>query len=263
MEENQINQNQPEFNQNSNQLPQKKSKVGLYIALIIVLIVGISFAAYYFVSNRINEKNAAEYEAMTEERQNAINSIFSVSQYDAIPENYRVYIYNFLEYNNFLDGTYFLTKIADRAKGVYAFGDFTSDDNDEDDIAVLFEQNDYRSSKLVIFNHKGEGLFIKDYENELPTINSFKVGSKIYMNEIKLVPAPCDGLIIKTEYNKYAIVYDKATKKFNSYYQYTEQEIKGMEEESQYYEEEGEPEVEIEDTNTPSILNDNVITSDN
>ena len=244
MEENQINQTPPEFQQNSNYPPKKKSKVGLYITLILIFLLAISFGTYYFVSTKIKERNAAEYESMTEERKNAINSIFSVSQYDDIPENYRTYIYNFLEYNNFLDGTFFLTKIADRAKGVYAFGDFTSDDNDEDDIAVLFEQNDYKSSKLVIFNHKGEGLYINDYNSELPVINSFKVGSKIYMNDTKLVPSPCDGLIIKTEYSKYALVYDKATKKFNSYYQYTEQDIKGIEEEAMYNE--GEPEIEEE-----------------
>ncbi|KAF5299745.1 hypothetical protein FQR65_LT19466 [Abscondita terminalis] len=65
-----------------------------------------------------------------------------------------------------------------------------SDDDNEDDMAVLFEKNDYKSSSLVIFNHKGEGLLIKDYENELPVINSFKAGSRIYMDEAKLVPAP-------------------------------------------------------------------------
>lgn len=250
--------------QNSNNQPliiKKKSKVGLYIFIAVVAIISLSFGGYLFLKNKINEKNVANELAHSQERLNAINGVFSVSQYDAIPENYRDHIYRFLEYNNFLDGTYFLTKIADRAKEVYAFGDFTSDDNDEDDIAVLFEQNDYKSSKLVIFNHKGEGLYINDYQNELPVINSFKVGSKIYMNEAKLVPAPCDGLIIKTDYNKYALVYDKNAKKFNSYYQYTEEEIKTMEADAVYYEEEGAQE-EAFYNQEASLINDNVISTE-
>lgn len=256
-----INELNKQNNNNQPPIIKKKSKVGLYIFIAVVAIISLSFGGYLFLKNKINETNAANELAHSEERTAAINNVFSVSQYDAIPENYREHIYRFLEYNNFLDGTYFLTKIADRAKGVYAFGDFTSDDNDEDDIAVLFEQNDYKSSKLVIFNHKGEGLYINDYTNELPIINAFKVGSKIYMNETKLVPAPCDGLIIQTDFNKYAIVYDKKTKKFNSYYQYTEEEINTMNTDATYYEEEGAEEEAFYEEEA-SIINDNVISTE-
>lgn len=232
----------------------EKSRKGMFIAIALIAIVLLGISGYFFWQQKTNDENAAESAMNDEERRNAINSIFSVAQYDAIPDNYREFIYNFLEYNNFLDGTYFLTKISDRARSVYAFGDFTSDDNDEDDLAVLFEYNDYKSSKLVIFNHKGEGLYINDYENELPVISSFKVGSKIYMNETKLVPAPCDGLIIKTDHNKYAIVYDKKAKKFYSYYQYSDEEIKSMNEEENYDEEYDEP-VEEAAAQPTSIIN--------
>lgn len=244
------NLSQPEasITQPYNQQP-KKSKTWLYILVVFLGIILLCVGAYFFFDYKIKEKNLQENEQYNEERANAINNVFSVAQYDNIPQNYREFIYNFLEYNNFLDGTYFLTKISDRAKSVYAFGDFTSDDNDEDDLAVLFENNDYKSSKLVIFNHKGEGLYINDYNNELPVINAFKVGSKIYMNDTKLVPAPCGGIIVKTDYNKYALVYDKKAKKFNSYYQYSDEEIKSMNEEGSYYEEEGDPGAEpIDDT---------------
>lgn len=217
--------------------PNKKSKKWLYILLgvlsILVLIFGIIFYLGY-KKYQENNQNELEY---SQERLDAITGIFSVAEYDNIPQNYREHIYNFLEYNNYLDGTYFLTKIADRAKSVFAFGDFTDDDNDEDDLAVLFEKNDYTSSMLVIFNHKGEGLFIKHFENELPTINSFKVGSKIYEEEAKLTPASSGGLIIKTDYRKEALVYNKKTKKFNTHYQYTEEDIKSMNEPDTYYDE--------------------------
>ena len=233
----------PPSSEQANGNPQK-SRTGMFITIALIAVVLLGISGYFFWQQKTIDENAAESAINDEEHRNAVNSIFSVSQYDAIPENYREFIYNFLEYNKFLDGTYFLTKISDRARSVYAFGDFTSDDNDENDLAVLFEYNDYKSSKLVIFNHKGEGLYINDYDNELPVINSFKVGSKIYMNEAKLVPAPCDGLIVKTDHSKYAIVYDKKTKKFNSYYQYSEDEIKSMNEEENYEEEYGEPEEE-------------------
>ena len=244
--ETQLDNNQP--------IKEKKSKKGLYISLILIVIISICVGGYIYVNNKQNE-------LPEEEAYDVVESVFSVSEYDDIPTNYKTFIYNFLDYNKYLDGTYFLTKIADRAKSVYAFGDFTSDDNDEDDLAVLFENNDYQSSMLVIFNHKGEGLFIKHYENELPVINSFKVGSKIFMNDTKLVPAPCDGLIVKTDYSKYAIVYDKKTKKFNSYYQYSAEELKEIENERTYYEEEtDEP---IDDTPEEVIISTNNTESSN
>ena len=226
------------FQESKSDIKPKKSKKTLIIISIIIVVLGLIAGGIYYLNYKSRMDNLEANEQYSEERANSINAIFSVSQYNNIPENYREHIYNFLEYNNYLDGTYFLTKIADRAKSVYAFGDFTSDDNEEDDLAVLFENNDYKSSMLVIFNHKGEGLFIKQYENELPMINSFKVGSKIYMDDTKLVPAPCDGLIVKSDYSKYAIVYDKKTKKFNSYYQYSNDEIKSMNEPEEYYDEE-------------------------
>ena len=78
------------------------------------------------------------------------------------------------------------------------------------------------------------------------------------MNEAKLVPAPCDGLIVKTDHSKYAIVYDKKTKKFNSYYQYSEEEIKSMNEEENYEGEYSEPEEEpaAEPTSIINSLNE-------
>lgn len=226
----------------------KKSKKGLYITLALVAILLISAGVYWKLTTTTEEELPAETTTP------AYDQLFSTAEYDQIPDHYKQFIYDFMEYNGYLDGTYFLTKIPDRAKSVYAFGDFTDDDNDEDDLAVLFENNDYQSSMLVIFNHKGEGLFIKQYTGELPTINSFKVGSKIYENEAKLTPASCGGLIVKTDYRKDAIVYDKKAKKFNIHYQYTEEEIKSMNEPEEYYDE-GYEEENTEAVPEPSIIN--------
>jgi len=213
----------------------KTKKTTILIISIVAGVLIIGSAIAYFVYKKAQDYKNQQIELTAEERQAAIENLFSVPEYNAIPEKYKEYIFHFLEYNGYLDGTYFLTKISDRAKNVFAFGDFTSDDNDEDDMAIILENSDFKSSRLVIFNHKGELLFVEDYENELPTINSYKVGSKIYMDELKLVPSPTDGLIVKNQYNKKAVVYDKKNKKFNTYYQYTKEEIEAMENESDYY----------------------------
>jgi hypothetical protein len=226
----------------------KKSRKGLYIVLVIL---GVLFAGGYLLNELLLRKDIMKVES----REQAISNIFAVSEYDDIPEQNRGYIYDFLEYNEFLDGTYFLTKIPDRAKLVYAFGDFTNDGNGIDDMAVLFEKNDYQSSMLVIFNHRGEGLFIKHYEYELPIINSFKSGAKIFMNDTKLIPAPCGGLIIKTgEQSKYALVYDEKTKKFDSYYQYSEADLE-IYENGEYldYDEEGDEVDDMPQDSTASV----------
>lgn len=219
--------------------PQKNSnkKLTLIIISIVTLIIALGIGIFFFVYKKTQDYKNEQIELSAEERLVAINNLFSVSEFDAIPDNYKAYIYNFMEYNGYLDGTYFLTKISDRAKNVFAFGDFTNDDNDEDDLAIIIESNDFKGSKLVIFNHKGELLYVEDYEYDLPTINSYKVGSKIYMDELKLVPSPCDGLIIKTQYFKKALVYDKKDKKFNTFHQYSQEEIDAIKNEENYNEE--------------------------
>lgn len=240
-----------EQSQNTFSNPKKKStsKMMLIIVGIIILMAAIGVGIVYLVDQKVTDYETDQLTKSFEERESEKRNLFSVSEYDAIPDEYKEHIYYFLEYNGFLDGSYFLTKISDRAKKVYAFGDFTSDDNDYDDLAVIFESSDFKSSKLVIFNHKGELLFVEDYEYELPTINTFKVGSKIYMDEPKLVPAPTDGLILKSQYNKRAIVYNKKDKKFNTYHQYTKEEIDEIENDINYYEEEVQVATETEDSN--------------
>ncbi len=209
--------------------PKSKKKISIYIGLILILIILIG---YFFVHKKNNQIETIE--TIENPKEIEINKLFSVSEYNAIPDKYKEHIYDFMQYNGYLGGEYFLTKISDRAKNVFAFGDFTSDDNDEDDMAIIIEKNDFSSSKLIVFNHKGELLYVENYSNELPIINSYKVGSKIYMDELKLVPSPCDGLIVKMQYNKRAVVYDKKDKKFKTYYQYTKEEIDALNKEEDY-----------------------------
>lgn len=263
LEENQNLEEQHQFNQHptdsrKNQenehdvKPSHKKRKTINTALIIFfsIVVIIGGAVGFFIYKY--QDNQKKQEEITKENREANKaSFFSMKAYNKIPESYKEHLYYFVEYNNFNDGTYFLTKIEDRANDVFAFGDFTNDDNDEDDMAVILELNDFQSSKLVILNHNGELLFTQDY-SYLPTIKSFKVGSKIYMDEIKLVPAPVGGLLIMTENSKSVLLYDKKTKKFNTYHQYTQEEIDEMNNPGAYYEEEGDDDPAAEQPSSES-----------
>jgi len=235
MENNQI--------ENFKNLHQKKSnKKTVFIVIgIVLMFFAIGFGVVYFLFQKNSEYQNEQLEYYASEREMAIQNLFSVSEYDAIPDLYKEHVYNFLEYNGFLDGTYFLTKISDRANKVFAFGDFTNDDNDEDDLAVIFEKNDFKGSKLVIFNHKGELLYAEDFDYDLPTINSFKSGSKIFMDKLELEPTPVGGLIIQKPYQKQAIIYDKKGKIFTTYHQYSKEDLENIKNEAEadyeYYEE--------------------------
>ena len=232
-------ENQPsDLPSNQPPLPIKKSRKGLIITLIVgfilLLIIG------FLVKDKFNQTTVSNEYVVAD-----VESIFSAPAYDEIHYNYKTFIYHFLDVNNYLDGTYFMTKIPDRAKKVFAFGNFTDDGQDVDDMAVILEKNDFKSSKLVIFNRKGELLFIEDYDNELPVINSFPAGSKIFLEESTLINAPTSGLIVQRESSKYVVIYDKKSKKFNSYYQYTENDINNQEEE---FNDHGDYDDEVEET---------------
>ena len=161
------------------------------------------------------------------------NAIFTIPEYDNIPLRYRRGITKIFMGNNYLEPSgdkpiYKFTRIKDRAKSVFCYGNFTDRhdaDNWNKEMAFLVEKNDYQSSAIWIISAKGDILFWKEYSNELPLINSFKKGQKIFMDEMKLVPAPADGIIIKNKSSKYALIYNKGTKTFDNYYQYNDSEI--------------------------------------
>lgn len=222
----------------------KKSKKGLTIGLIVGVIALITIG--FFLKNKLYPANT---ESDGDNGYPQVEALFSAPAYDEIPQDYKVYIYNYLSTNGYLDGTYFMTKIPDRAKRVFAFGDYTGDEKENSDLAIILEKNDFKGSKLIIFNNKGELLFMEDYDYDLPVINSFNSGAKIFLNENKLIPAPVGGLIVQKESNKYVVLYDKKSKKFSSYYQYTDEDNQVSDEEydegGEYTESEGEPEETI------------------
>jgi hypothetical protein len=119
-------------------------------------------------------------------------------------------------------------------------------------MAFLIEKNDYQSSAIWIISAKGDILFWKEYSSELPLINSFKKGQKIFLDEMKLVPAPDDGIIVKNKNSKYALIYNKSSKTFDSYYQYSDSEIQEAtaSEEEPYVEELEDVTIDSASTNT-------------
>ena len=64
------------------------------------------------------------------------------------------------------------------------------------------------------------------------------------MNDTTLVAAPQDGIIIKNKSSKYALVYNKSSKTFDSYYQYSKEDLENY----------GEDEEPIDDTPEEAII---------
>ncbi|MCH5597118.1 hypothetical protein [Niabella ginsengisoli] len=95
---------------------------------------------------------------------------------------------------------------------------------------------------MFIINSLGDILYWKKYSSELPIINSFKKGEKIFMGDTMLKPSPLDGLIIKFKHYKEALLYDSKLKTFENYRQYTQEEIDEMNNPEPEVSEEGDPE---------------------
>ncbi len=233
-----------------------KQKKGFIIAGIILVFAALAAGGYYYTLEQpvdsvpsadsvatevagfgqVDPKDTGDADGWSslEDVMHWNNAIFTIPEYDNIALRYRRGITKIFMGNNYLEPAddkpvYKFTRIKDRAKHVFCYGNFT-DRNDANDwnkeMAFLVEKNDYQSSAIWIISAKGDILFWKEYSNELPLINSFKKGQKIYMNEMKLVPSPADGIIIKNKASKYALLYNKETKTFDSYYQYNDDEIR-------------------------------------
>lgn len=237
------------------QVPQpKKNKKGYIIVGIAAALLLLSSGIYYnykkhqdsdtipadttatairFDDADLKDREDADGWSSLEDYQHWNNAIFSIPEYDGIPLRYRRGITKIFVDNNYLVPSgdkpiYKFTRIKDRAKSVFCYGNFTDRRdayNWNSEMAFLVEKNDYQSSAIWIISAKGDILFWKEYSNELPLINSFKKGQKIFMDEMKLVPAPADGIIVKNKASKYAMIYNRETKTFDSYYQYTDSEM--------------------------------------
>ena len=228
---------------------------------IIMWVLGISLliivASFFYYQNSVEQRIAAAEMLNTDSIAEAPNNLaslqdyeqwqrttFVIPQYDRIPVHFRRAIVKiFMDngyYNTDDSPNYFLTKISDRAKDVYAFGNFTGGGGEE--MAVILEKQDFESSALFIVSANGDLLFWKELASELPTINMFRKGELIYKDEMVLKPAAFDGIMAINKGTKYAYIYNQASKKFDSYYQYTSGDIKVAKEET-----EREPELEPEE----------------
>ncbi|MCG9791868.1 hypothetical protein [Flavobacterium algicola] len=221
----------------------KKSR-GQSIAIwILSILLLLTTTAFYFYHQHVTEQFSAYNQ--TNEDTSATNGMasmsdlnhwrnatFTIPEYDDIPENFQRSIVKIFIDNGYYNGddqaNYFFTKIPDRAKGVFAYGYFTG--GNEIEMAFLLEKQDFESSSLFIIASNGDLLYWKEISSELPTINSFKQGAKIYTDEMVLKPSKLDGLIANNKGTKYAYVYNQKAKTFDKYYQYTEAEIRASKE---------------------------------
>lgn len=237
-----LNQNQPEIEKPAK--PNKRKKV-IWTIVIVALVIGACTFAYFYGEYKARQAyyDVADTDAYPadsvnvdgwaspEDYANWKNATFPIPQYDDIPTPFKRIVKIFLG-NGYLNGKegddiYFFTKIKDRAYRVIAYGDFTGQGDRE--MAFVLENSDFESSAIFIIPQNGNILYWKKLSNELPTIKSFKKGALIYLNEMKLVPAPNDGIIKQTKNSKYVLIYNKQTKTFDEYYQYTEDNIKNVE----------------------------------
>lgn len=165
---------------------------------------------------------------------------FRVSEYDNIPVNYKRAIVKIFMDNKYYERgeQYYLTPIKDRAPKIYAFGNFTGRSQEgKPDMAFLLEKQDFQSSALFVISSLGDILYWKEYSSDLPIINAFRKGSKIFMDKTTLEPSPQDGIIVQFKYSKDALVYNARLKTFEVYHQYTDDELNAEPEEDEEPEE--------------------------
>lgn len=232
----------------------KKKRKKIYIILGSIVLVGLLlfFLAFSF-KNAASARDSENYEA-------EMNIAFPIAEYNSINDSFKYAIHSVFKQNDYFDtGEYFLTKIPDRAKKVICYGNFSDDPDGHNtsDIAFILEKNDYKSSAIFIMSETGLLLFHKDFEDDLPTISSFKKGAKIFMDDLVLVPAPSAGVIVNFKHRKIALLYNPKSKSFEEYHQYSNEDLKSMEEEEHYHEEDYEEESEAATTDTTAASLEN------
>lgn len=229
----------------------KKKKRMIIITSVIILITLLGAGIYKYFEEKKNREDAitladdsatsvdyayGTFLASDEDYKYWAPSIFTTHAYDEIEKDYKRAIVKIFMDNKYTEtGEYFLSKIENRGKSTFAFGNFTGSVQDKPEMAFLVEKSDYASSALYIISHDGNVLYWKEYSQELPIINSFSQGSKIFMDKMELEPSPLDGLIIKNKNDKRVVLYDSKTKNFETFYQYTNDDIKAAREEASYH----------------------------
>ncbi|MGM5630049.1 SH3 domain-containing protein [Apibacter raozihei] len=229
---------------------QWNKKIVIITGIILLICVGIFCYIKFFQreNNLVDNYNYSDTQLASEALPVDVGNIFTIPEYYQImsPE-YMMCVYSIFQQNGYLagenNGKYFFTKIKDRVKKVVAYGNFTNEEDLKDlDMAFLLEENDFRSSALYIVSSKCNLLFYKYYDDELPIINSFYKGQKIFMDSQELVPSPSDGIILKFKYSKKALLFNPKTKTFEEYHQYTREEINDINKEERYFRDEYEEE---------------------
>ena len=123
------------------------------------------------------------------------------------------------DYNN---GTqYYVTQNAERAKNVLSYGDYDKDGII--DIAIVLDNNEKQISRLLVIctnsvTKEPYLAFAENYSDKVK-INSFKKGASVFMNSDDFNPSPKDGIMIKGEDIKLALIYNNNLQKFKTYYQ--------------------------------------------
>lgn len=224
---------------NSNpKLPKKSNKKWILPSVIAALLL-IAFSFLYNWQRYFTSTDSPQVEygtpAIVIENFDYLESItFKIQEYNKINKEYRKGIIQLFINNKFYDAEdhserFHLTNIKDRAPKVFAFGNFTGkSETNKDDLAFLVENEDSSSSILFIISSNGDVLYKKRFDSEVPVINSFKRGSKIFMDTEHLEPSPEDGLIIKFKSRKSVILYVSKTTNFEEFHQYTTEELGDM-----------------------------------
>lgn len=235
---------------NSNpELPKKSNKKWILLSVIAALLL-IAFSFLYNWQRYFTSTDAPQTEhgnpAIVIENFDYLETItFKIHEYNEINEEYRKGIVQVFINNKFYDAEdrserFHLTNIKDRAPKIFAFGNFTGkSETNKDDLAFLVENEDSSSIILFIISSNGDVLYKKRYDSEVPVINSFKRGSKIFMDTEKLQPSPEDGLIIKFKSHKSAILYVSKNTNFEEFHQYTAEELDDIK--NPHYEDEESP----------------------
>lgn len=203
------------------------------ISILVIIISLFTFFSYIYYRNKSSNDT---YQVQIDANYSVIFA--SIPLYNDLEEQYKMAISKVFIDNNYIDGSAFLTKVPSRAKKIITFGYFSRNqdpsesqavNNHNGDIAFIVEKNDFKSSIIFLMSKDQSLLYSKEYDNELPTISSFKKGQKIFLDDTKLVPSPTDGVMLHFKNKKTALVFIPETKTFEEYTQYSEQDLKNME----------------------------------
>lgn len=220
--------------------PKSNKRTIIWIVVIIAVLAAACFIAFqygiYKQRQEVYEEEVAYPAdsvfvngwASPEDYAHWKDAVFTIPEYNDIPIPFQRAIVKIFMDNKFIqneeNNQYFFTKIKDRAHKVIAYGNFTGQGDKE--MAFLVEKQDFASSAIFIITDQGNLLYWKELNNELPTLKRFAKGALIFLNDMKLVPAPTDGIIRQNKNSKYVLIYNRETKTFDEHYQYTDEDVK-------------------------------------